>query len=336
MNPAPSPRVNVWLHRYAILTALATLVLIGIGGLVTSHEAGMAVPDWPTSYGYNMFLLPFSMWQGGIFYEHTHRLFASFVGLLTTILMLWLLIAEPRRWLRRLGVLAFCAVVLQGVLGGLRVRLLKDSLGIPHAALAQLFLVLLSSIALFTAPAWSRSPLEPVTDAMAKSWLRKLLVGLTCLLFVQLLIGAGMRHEHAGLAVSTFPLAYGKIWPSTDADALLKINQRSAEAHGSNLITAGHIHLHMTHRFNALLLLFGVGVFWWNLRRLKGTKAVETKLALAWAVMIFLQACLGAATVLSNKAADVATAHVVLGAASLVLGTILTVTAFVRPCEQSQ
>ena len=117
MNPLPN---NRWLHRFAVLTALATLALIGIGGLVTSHEAGMSVPDWPTSYGYNMFFFPLNKWWhgGNIFYEHSHRLFASGVGFLTTILMVWLWMKEPRKWMKWLGVAAFLAVVLQGVLGG--------------------------------------------------------------------------------------------------------------------------------------------------------------------------------------------------------------------------
>src|ERR1041385_7606255 len=145
-----------WLHGFAVLTALATLALIGIGGLVTSHEAGMSVPDWPTSYGYNMFFFPIGKWWrvGNIFYEHSHRLFASGVGLLTTILAIWLWFKEPRKWLRWLGVVAFFAVLLQGVLGGLRVILFKDQIGIFHAALAQLFFVLVCSIALFTSRSW--------------------------------------------------------------------------------------------------------------------------------------------------------------------------------------
>src|SRR5690242_17439126 len=114
---------NPWLNRFACLTAVITLVLVGIGGLVTSHGAGMAVPDWPTTYGYNMFFFPISKWVGGIFYEHTHRLVASGVGFLTVILAVWLWVKEPRAWVRWLGVLAVFAVVLQGVLGGLRVVL---------------------------------------------------------------------------------------------------------------------------------------------------------------------------------------------------------------------
>src|SRR6266702_1126109 len=124
------------LDRFAWLNAAATFLLIGLGGLVTSHEAGMSVPDWPTTYGYNMFLFPLHLWQGNIFYEHSHRLLASLVGFLTTVLAVWLWLREPRAWLRWLGVCAFFAVALQGLLGGLRVTLLKDQIGIVHAALA--------------------------------------------------------------------------------------------------------------------------------------------------------------------------------------------------------
>src|SRR6202167_6290009 len=120
---------NPWLNRFAWLTALATLALVGVGGLVTSHGAGMAVPDWPTTYGYNMFFFPISKWVGGIFYEHTHRLLASAVGLLTTILAVWLRLADSRKWMRRLGVAAFLGVVAQGILGGLRVVLADAHLG---------------------------------------------------------------------------------------------------------------------------------------------------------------------------------------------------------------
>ena len=114
-------------------TAVCTLLLIAIGGLVTSKGAGMAVPDWPTTYGYNMFLFPVSQWQGGIFYEHTHRLVASFIGLLTTILAVWLW--TKGGMLRKFGFAAFILILLQGLLGGLRVTLYKDQIGIFHATL---------------------------------------------------------------------------------------------------------------------------------------------------------------------------------------------------------
>src|SRR5437879_9296650 len=94
---------NSWLHRFAILTSLASLGLIAVGGLVTSHEAGLAVPDWPNSYGYNMFLFPVSKWIGGILYEHSHRLIASVVGLLVVVLTRWLGGYSSRRPLALLG-----------------------------------------------------------------------------------------------------------------------------------------------------------------------------------------------------------------------------------------
>src|SRR6185436_21057033 len=98
-------RTSPWLHRFAVITALATLGLVGMGGLVTSHGVGMAVPDWPTSYGYNMFALPISTWlTGGVFHEHTHRLWASFVGVLVVMLTRWLGGRESRRALFIIGV----------------------------------------------------------------------------------------------------------------------------------------------------------------------------------------------------------------------------------------
>src|SRR5712671_6558538 len=134
-------RNNPWLHRFAILMAAATLSLVCIGGLVTSHGAGMAVPDWPTTFGYNMFFFPISKWVGGIFYEHTHRLVASAVGFLTIILAVWLWIKEERRWLRWLGVLALAAVIVQGILGGLGVTWMKIDPGFFIAPLPQSFSV---------------------------------------------------------------------------------------------------------------------------------------------------------------------------------------------------
>src|SRR5438034_6780032 len=122
--------VSVWPHRLAVILACATFPLLFIGGLVPSKGAGLAVPDWPTSFGYNMFLYPWSKMVGNIFYEHSHRLVASFVGLLTIGLALALWLREPRPWLRRLGFAAFALVILQGVLGCLRVVLLDQALAI--------------------------------------------------------------------------------------------------------------------------------------------------------------------------------------------------------------
>lgn len=313
-----------WLNKIAWLTAVMTFLLLGLGGLVTSHEAGLAVPDWPTTYGYNMFLFPVHLWRANIFYEHTHRLLASFVGLLTSILAVWVWLREPRAWLRWLGVAAFFAVVLQGVLGGLRVTLLKDEIGIAHAALAQSFFVLVALLAFFLSGYGGK--LAASIQALSISpRLRWLTAGTTVLIFTQLILGATMRHQHAGLAVPDFPLAYERIWPPMNSAALEKINAQRLCAEQLKTITAFHIAAHMTHRVVALSILLLVGSVAWKARREQSASSLLAKLSLAWWAIIWLQALLGAATVWSNKAADVATAHVLLGALSLLAGTILSV-----------
>lgn len=290
----------------------------------------MAVPDWPTTYGYNMFAFPFSEWLftgTGISKEHSHRLVASGVGFLTMILAIWLWIKEERRWLRWLGVIAFIAVCIQGVLGGLRVTLYKDELGIFHATLAQLFLVLVCSIAFFLSRKW-QSLLQKAragTDVIKfHPAFRPLLFGATVLILGQLVLGASMRHQHAGLAVPDFPLAYGKWWPPTDAAFLEEANRSRHDYRDFHPITAGQIHLHMAHRITASLILLAVAAVFILSRKADRHPGVKRFVA-GWLVLIVTQALLGAFTVWSNKAADVATAHVALGALSLVWGSLLII-----------
>lgn len=322
---APERTACPWLTGFAALTALATLGLIALGGLVTSHGAGMAVPDWPTTYGYNMFLFPVSQWVGGVFYEHTHRLYASGVGLLTVVLAVWLQLKAPGRRLARWGWVAVGLVVIQGVLGGLRVSLMKDQIGIVHGALAQAFLVLLVLITLGLTPRWRRwMELASGQGRGSLGWA----AAATGLIFVQLLLGATMRHQHAGLAVPDFPLAYHSAWPPTDEAFLQQVNASRTDTRDFHPITAFQIQLHMAHR----LLGLGLGLLVWEtgrrLRREFGNRSPMGRLGQAWRWLIVGQILLGASTVWSNKAADVATAHVVLGASCLVLGVM--VVAFCR------
>jgi heme a synthase len=186
-----------WPHRIAVILACATFPLLFIGGLVTSKGVGLAVPDWPTTFGYNMFLYPWSKMVGGIFYEHSHRLVASFVGLLTIALVLTFWLREPRRWLRWLGAGALGLVIVQGVLGGLRVVLLEQTLAIVHAATAQLFFALTICLAMFTSPNFWREPvIAPVDDDGGR--LRRLCAATTGLIYLQIVFGALLRHtgEH--------------------------------------------------------------------------------------------------------------------------------------------
>ena len=148
----------LWLHRYAKLVAFSTVLLIAAGGMVTSTDSGLAVPDWPNTYGRFMFTFPVEQMVGGIFYEHGHRLIASTVGLLTIILAAWTWRVDERRWVRWLAIAALGTVILQGLLGGLTVLLLLPApVSIGHAGLAQLFFCLTIALALFTSPGW-RAP----------------------------------------------------------------------------------------------------------------------------------------------------------------------------------
>ncbi len=371
---------NLWLSRFAAFTALCTLALICVGGVVTSKGAGMAVPDWPTSYGYNMFFFPIDRWVGGIFYEHTHRLFAVLVGLLTSILAAWLWGREATgraRWmgwivivvllamlgqhgsgdgtgvaggvpihfqalalimplllvagvvqsirtggsLRWLAMTAFFAVILQGILGGLRVVLFRDQIGVFHATLAQLFLSLLAVIALLTSSVWNRW--TGGRDAVKPSReLRRLSFVCTLLILAQLVLGATMRHQHAGLAIADFPTAYGKLWPAMDAASIARYNQARVEVGAVNPITAFQVGLQLMHRIVALLIALGVALCALLARRQLGRGNPLRRLSSLWFGMILLQAFLGAATIWTGKSADFATAHVAVGAFSLATGAL--------------
>ncbi len=190
-------------HRLALVTLAATFVLILFGGLVTNTGAGLAVPDWPNTFGYNMFLFPWSRMVGGVFYEHSHRLLGAAVGVLTLVLAaaLW-----PAGGLRRaLGLLAVVAVVAQGVLGGLRVVLLADTLAIVHGCLAQAFFAVLAALAFVTSPA-AAAPgrgTAPAPRALA------LVAGVV--VYAQIVLGALLTHEgwlwlHLGGALAVFAI----------------------------------------------------------------------------------------------------------------------------------
>lgn len=186
---------NAWLHRLALTTAGTTLFLLFVGALVTSKGVGLAVPDWPTTFGHNMFLFPWAGMVGGVFYEHGHRLVASGVGFLTLVLAVCLWLREPRAWVRWLGAGALLLVIVQGVVGGLRVVLLEQDFAIVHAALAQAFFGLMAAMALFTSRPWSeardRTPRPLVQGWTMFQWL---CLATTLLIYMQSLLGAVIRH----------------------------------------------------------------------------------------------------------------------------------------------
>ena len=311
-----------WLNRFAWLTCAATLLLICSGGMVTSKNVGLAVPDWPTTFGYNMFLFPVSKWVGGILFEHTHRLMGSVVGFLTVILAVWLWLSEHRPWVRNLGVIALAGVILQGILGGLRVTMMKDEIGIFHACVAQAFFGLLVVIALVTTNFWRAMDRRPsVSDTNPR--LVRLAIAITIMIYVQLALGATMRHQHRDLSILDFPTANGAWIPDTSAAALAKVNAWR-DARGLSDVTAFQICLQMAHRFLAFIIAIAVIAFalrvWRDAPRFEALK----RLLMLWVALVICQIALGAWTIWSNKAADVATAHVALGAIMLSFGVSIS------------
>ena len=296
----------LWLHRYNRLLAGASLLLIAAGGLVTSTGTGLSVPDWPSTYGYFMFSFPLSKMVGGILYEHSHRLIASTVGLMTIALALWMSRVEPRRWVRRVGWLALVAVVTQGILGGLTVLyFLPAPVSISHAGLAQVFFVLVTSLAVFTSPGWLRryGRNESATRAIVgDTALRRLALLTPALIYVQILIGATMRHTGAGLAIRDFPLAFGRLIPPTwDAGIVI----------------------HFAHRVGALVVVALVAALSSHILARHRARVELVRPAALLLAVVTVQFILGAWTVLSQRHMVVNTAHVVTGALLFVTSVVL-------------
>ena len=213
------PALGVASHRLGLATLAATGALIVLGGLVTNTGAGLAVPDWPSTFGHNMFLFPWSQMIGGVLYEHSHRLVGALVGLLTLVLAaaLW---REGGR-LRGLGLVAVAVVLVQGVLGGLRVVLQQDTLAIFHGSLAQAFFALLAALAMLTAPR-GRVAVVPVAPS-----LKVLTVVAAALVYVQIVFGALLTHAGrldlhlagAALVLVVVPLVAAQLRRTGDAVA---------------------------------------------------------------------------------------------------------------------
>ena len=184
--------MSPWPHRLALLTGGATFLLILAGGVVTNTGSGLAVPDWPTTFGYSMFAYPMSKMVGGVLYEHTHRLIGSVVGLLTVALCVSLWVAESRRWVRWLGTVAVAGVIAQGTLGGLRVVLVQSELALIHGAVAYAFLGLIASLAVVTGPSWPGQ--AEGEGAQTLTPLRRLTLTTAATIYVQILFGTILTH----------------------------------------------------------------------------------------------------------------------------------------------
>ena len=318
-----------WLHRVAIVTAVATFILICIGGLVTSTDSGLAVPDWPTTFGTNMFLYPLSktvsgflfsidpilqadlenavsseklrkaldrdknlvsenitistlepgqkwrivdadnqrtytairtggrldIYVHGILYEHSHRLIGSAVGILTVALTLLIFIRDPRKWLKWVGIIALVAVIVQGVMGGLRVAQLSKTLAIVHACLGQAFFGLTACLVLFTAREWSEPVLVRQTSDETRLWRLTLLT--TGFIYIQLIFGAILRHTGSRLDAHLLFAALVTIHIFLLTRRILTSHFYNKRLVSSALILSGLLILQLILGLGAYLAIFG-------------------------------------------------------------------------------
>lgn len=281
----------LWLRRFTKLVAASTLFLIFAGAMVTSTGSGLAVPDWPLSYG--MLMPPM---VGGIFYEHGHRMIAATVGFLTVLQAIWLQRSEPKRFLRMLGWWSVAAVIAQGLLGGLTVKLLlPKSVSIAHAGLAEIFLCLNVSIAFFASKAFLSLRNHERGDAPVAST-----TALVALVYAQILAGALMRHLGAGLAIPA-------IWviPAFDSAGVI---------------------VNFAHRAGAVLVAAVVVAIAIRLTRFETNHPLRI---VANFLLLFIgtQILLGMYTVWSGKQPVITSLHVMIGALTLATSLVLSLTA---------
>jgi heme a synthase len=292
-NPTRRSKGQAWLAVYARSLVPAVLFLLVAGAMVTSTGSGLAVPDWPLSFGKIM-----PPMQGGVFYEHGHRMVATTIGLLTIILAAWTSRVEPRSWVRRLTWGALGLVILQGVVGGLTVLLrLPVWTSALHACLAQAFFLVIVFLALAHSPSWEKRDVEVESG----SRLPRLALGTTVAIYAQLVLGAVMRHMNAALAIPDFPTVFGGVFP-----------------HG----WTPEIAIHFAHRVGALIVtLLVLATAWSALRAPRQLRAP----AFSMVLIVVVQVLLGASVIWTGRQVAVATLHVVVGAVLLAFSMVLTV-----------
>ncbi len=330
---APEARAasGVWLHWFAICVAACTFCLLLAGSMVTTTGSGLSVPDWPTTYGENMFTFPTSKWVGGIWYEHTHRLIGSTVGFLTIVLCAWLWFSRLSRRVKWVGTMALVAVCVQGLLGGLTVlNMLPTWMSVAHAGLAEIFFCITVSLAVVTAPRQRGNSARFVREiaqaeacgslsASSGTSLKKLCTLAIICVYVQILLGAVMRHTESGQAIIDFPLSYGALLPPTSNAALESINVDRVWEHDLEAVTLGQMWIHFAHRAGALVVAIAVIMLVRHVLAVLGRRRENVLLAMGLAGLLVLQIALGAVTIWTRSELLITTAHV--GGGALMLAT---------------
>jgi len=312
--------VTVWVRRLSKLLVISTLLLIFAGALVKSHEVGLSVPDWPTSYGHQMFSFPLSDMIGGIFYEHGHRMIATVVGLMTLILAFTIYYTDHRLWLKKTAFFALGLVIIQGLFGGLTVLLfLPTPVSVIHALLAQTFLMVTILISYGLSIERANRILNEKTDYKVLRFPTYLV---TSLVYIQLIIGALMRHTQSGLAIPDFPLSGGYIIPTFNQEMLNTIQSMQFES-GLPFVTLSQIIIHYFHRIGALTVAISVGWLTWKIVQSKISNERIYRLAGLLITLLIIQITLGAFTIWSVKEPFITSIHVVNGTVILGVSTLL-------------
>ena len=321
---------------YAWFLASFVLFLIFVGAMVKSTNSGLSVPDWPNTYGHFMFSFPLDRMVGGIFWEHSHRMIASIAGILTFGLTFLVYRFDPRRWLKRVSLLASIAVLVQGVFGGLTVlNYLPAWISVTHGTLAQIYFCMILVVALAQSKWWLRSA-ERVSETRYRWSLRgtrTLSTWVVGAILLQLLLGAIMRHVEAGLVIPDFPMMFGS-WNLPLDDASLAMANRELAANGIldklrlQSVEFGHMAVHLAHRLWAVVVtLLGTSLVYrlWSRRDLSGPLH---RWSLAYFLLLVVQISLGILTIYTEKNPTLTSFHVVCGAA--LLGAAVAIAAHLR------
>ncbi len=308
---------NVWLRRFSKLTVLATLGLIFVGALVKSFEVGLSVPDWPTTYGYQMFAFPWSDMVGGIFYEHSHRMLATIVGAMTLGLAIWLGLVEKRNNVKKLGYVALILVIIQGLLGGLTVMFfLPTAISMIHGITAQTFFLVVILIAFSLSKELSKSNRQLDSN-------RNIVMTLFIAVFIQLILGAWMRHTDSGLAIYDFPKMAGQWIPIFNDKMITAINDWRFNMDYPE-VSMQQVVIHFLHRLGAFVVLALTIMMGYRLHQNKSAYSKVIQLnVFAIYVFVFMQILLGALTIWTAKSPFITSFHVMNGAAVMGLCFIL-------------
>ena len=304
--------LNTVVRRLSKMIVFLTLSLIFVGALIKSHEVGLSVPDWPTSYGKQMFSFPLSDMIGGIFYEHGHRLFATIVGFLTLLQFMIISFTNHPSWIKKMSLISLILVITQGLLGGMTVLFfLPPPISIMHGVLAQTFFVTI----IFVAYSLSDS-IANKRELPYPLFIRRGAIVITLLVFIQLVLGALVRHTSSGLAIPDFP-KMGGLWVPTFSDNM--INNINAELFDKNLdmVSKWQVLIHFLHRLGAFIIALALALFVYKFRNMVKKNSTESRAFMVLVTVFAIQISLGIATILTERLPYVASFHVVTGAALL-------------------